>query len=87
MKQHFGELHDADDMYGAVKGRRYQVDWSLAPRVVRIRIDLLRAIKNKLPRGRYVVMATLYDRLGGHPLRWSQLQVTIEFTLVNCCTA
>ena len=73
LQEYFGDLEDADDLYGAVRGRRYKVDWSLAPRMVRIRVDMLRAVKNKLPRGRYVVMATLYDRLGGHPLRWSKL--------------
>lgn len=44
-----------------------------APRLCRIRVDMLRAVKNKLPRGRYAMMATIYDRLGGVPLRWSQL--------------
>jgi hypothetical protein len=79
LHEYFGTLEDADDKYGVVKGRHYRVDWAMAPRVIRIRIDMLRAIKNKLPRGRYVVMATLYDRLGGHPLRWCQLN-GIEWT-------
>ena len=34
------------------------------PRAVRIRVDLLRAVKNKLPVGKYVMLATVYDRLG-----------------------
>jgi hypothetical protein len=73
----FGALERADA--GAVgRGRRFKVDWSHAPRVVRLRFDLLRAVKNKLPRGRYVVMATLYDRLGGHPLRWSRLDTALD---------
>ena len=62
-----------------MKGRRYQIDWALCPRSVRISIDALRAVKNKIPKGRYVVLATLYDRIGGHPLRWSMLE-SIKWT-------
>lgn len=51
VKQYFGSISESDK-YGAVKGRRYQVDWSLCPRSVRIRFDALRALKNKVPKGR-----------------------------------
>jgi len=44
-----------------------------APRLIAIKIDCLRAIKNKVPGGFYVMLVTLYDRLGGHPLRWCRL--------------
>lgn len=44
-----------------------------APRLLTLKIDCLRAIKNKLPGGFYVVLVTIYDRLGGHPLRWCTL--------------
>lgn len=40
---------------------------------VQFRIHLLRAVKNKLPKGAYVMMLTQYDRLGGYPLTWSTL--------------
>lgn len=49
-----------------------QMDWDKAFRKVVIQVDYLRAIKNKLPAGKYIMMVTLYDRLGGHPLRWSK---------------
>jgi hypothetical protein len=57
----------------ALPTRRFQIDWSLAPRTVCIRLDCLRALKNKVPGGRYVMLVTLHDRLGGSPLRWSRL--------------
>ena len=30
-------------------------------------------IKDKLPAGRYVVLVSMYDRVGGHVMRWSSL--------------
>ena len=38
-----------------------------------MRIHHLRAVKNKLPKGAYVLMLTQYDRLGGQPLSWSKI--------------
>jgi hypothetical protein len=75
---------DEIDMYAAVRGRRYQVEWNLAPRVTRIKVDCVRAIKNKLPAGNYHVMITLYDRLGGQPMRWSEKKAGYTHT---GCTA
>jgi len=61
------------DLYAAVRSRRYSIDWVYEPRLVRIRIDWIRCIKNKLPLGHYQLMVTLYDRLGGDALRWSSV--------------
>lgn len=33
----------------------------------------LPGIKDKLPGGRYVVLVSMYDRIGGHVMRWSNL--------------
>ena len=33
----------------------------------------LSGIKDKLPGGRYVVLVSMYDRIGGHVMRWSNL--------------
>jgi hypothetical protein len=38
-----------------------------------MKIRNLRACKNKLPKGAYVLMLTQYDQLGGNPLIWSKL--------------
>lgn len=35
---------------------------------------VIRGVKDKLPHGRYVLMVSLYNRLGGHCLRWSKLR-------------
>mgnify|MGYP000111915606 CR=1 FL=1 len=34
---------------------------------------MLRAVKNKLPKGTYVLMLTQYDSVGGRPLSWSRI--------------
>uniref|UniRef100_K3X3D8 Uncharacterized protein n=1 Tax=Globisporangium ultimum (strain ATCC 200006 / CBS 805.95 / DAOM BR144) TaxID=431595 RepID=K3X3D8_GLOUD len=51
--------------------KRYRVEWQKIPVTLRIRAKMLKAVKDKLPRGHYVMVATLYDRLGGHALHWS----------------
>jgi hypothetical protein len=51
--------------------RRFEVQWTVAPQPVEMRVHVMRAVKNKLPKGSYVVMLTQYDRLGGRPLVWS----------------
>jgi hypothetical protein len=53
------------------EAKRYLVNWNRQPQPIEMRLQLCRAVKNKLPAGRYVVLLTQYDRLGGHPLTWS----------------
>jgi hypothetical protein len=78
----YGDLSESNikDVYGTIKSKQMTVSYLHAPRVVRIRIDWLRAVKNKLPRGHYAVMCSLYDRLGGHPLYWTKLRDDIGYT-------
>lgn len=38
-----------------------------------MRVHLLRAVKNKLPKGSYVIVLSQYDRLGGNPMTWSTI--------------
>ncbi|KAE8892390.1 hypothetical protein PF005_g12228 [Phytophthora fragariae] len=51
--------------------KRYRVEWARIPLTIRIRGRMLNAVKDKLPPGQYVMVATLYDRLGGHALHWT----------------
>lgn len=74
LSSYYGELETADDLYGSARARRFRIEWALAPRPIRIRIDLIRAVKNKLSAGRYVMLVTLHDRLGGVPLHFSALK-------------
>lgn len=51
--------------------RRFKAETQRVPIALQVRVKTLRAVKDKLPRGHYVLLTTLYDRLGGHALRWT----------------
>lgn len=55
--------------------KQIRVAWSHVPQPLKITVHQVRGVKDRLPRGRYVLLATLWDRLGGRPLRWSQMSV------------
>ncbi|EDO30431.1 predicted protein, partial [Nematostella vectensis] len=74
VKTMYGDLMLADGQYGGSKGRRWKVDWNRTPQPIQIKLKCLRGVKDKLPAGRYVLMVSLYDRLGGHVLKWSSLK-------------
>ncbi|OEH76387.1 ojoplano variant related protein [Cyclospora cayetanensis] len=48
-------------------------NWKLMPQALRIRLDLCRAVKDDIPRGHYVMMVSVWNRLGGHKLTWTYL--------------
>lgn len=73
LRSFYGEVQTADDLYGGARSRKYTVEWTGAPQPIRIRIDTIRAVKNKLAAGRYVVLVSLFDKLGGVALHWSGL--------------
>lgn len=70
----YGDLTLAQGMYGGNAGRKWRVDWRHAPQPIQVKVDCLRGVRDKLPRGQYSLMVSLYDRLGGHLLRWSKLR-------------
>lgn len=72
IKSLYGDLTFADDQYGGSKGRRWRVEWSKTPQPIQIKLKCVRGLRDKIPGGRYVVMVSLYDRLGGHVMRWSR---------------
>eukprot|EP01028_Stygiella_incarcerata_P006001 TRINITY_DN24702_c1_g1_i1.p1 TRINITY_DN24702_c1_g1~~TRINITY_DN24702_c1_g1_i1.p1 ORF type:complete len:1211 (+),score=372.92 TRINITY_DN24702_c1_g1_i1:122-3754(+) len=67
----FGEMED--DEFGGTEARRWRVDSKHTPQPIQIRLVVLRAVKDKLPRGKYVMLVSLYDRLGGVPMKFSNL--------------
>ncbi|RYG42690.1 hypothetical protein EON68_01515 [archaeon] len=68
VSEKYGEL-----VPGRAGTRMLRVEWHKLPQPVEFRISRLRAVKNKLSAGRYVLLVTLYDRLGGNPLRWKKI--------------
>lgn len=69
IRERFGHLLSGS----SVAARRYQVNWELLPRPVELRLHMIRAVKDRLPRGQYVVLLSMEDRLAGRPLRWSKI--------------
>lgn len=65
----YGDMERVD----AATARRFRVEWRGLPQPVQVNVEMMRAVKDKLPRGRYVLLVQLYDRLGGRPMRWSRL--------------
>eukprot|EP00002_Diphylleia_rotans_P009503 TRINITY_DN1981_c0_g1_i2.p1 TRINITY_DN1981_c0_g1~~TRINITY_DN1981_c0_g1_i2.p1 ORF type:complete len:724 (-),score=115.89 TRINITY_DN1981_c0_g1_i2:133-2304(-) len=70
----YGALAHEDSKFKGTVGHRWKVEWDLAPQPVQIRVEQIRGIRNKVPKGRYIVLVSLYDRLGGNPLRWSNIK-------------
>ena len=68
----YGDLERADGYYGAVRGRRWKVDWNRAPQPVQIRIQTLRGVRDKLPGTVHVYNSTAqrtYNVRVGDPMR------------------
>lgn len=69
VERYFGGLGPSQSLSFNTEGSVFKKAWSKVPTTIRISFDRLRAVKNKLPGGRYFVMATLFDRIAGHPLK------------------
>ena len=70
-----GRIHElyGQPMLGQrAAARRYAVDWNSKPRPIEVRVHMLRCVREKLPRGQYSMLMSMYDRLGGCPLQWSK---------------
>lgn len=69
IRETFGSISTSS----SVAARRYRVNWELLPKPVEVRIHMVRAVKDRLPRGRYVFLLSMQNRLSGRPLRWSKI--------------
>jgi hypothetical protein len=54
-----------------MQDRSYAVEWGRAPQPVAVHLRCCRAVKEKLPRGQYIVRIALFDRLAGRAMGWS----------------
>eukprot|EP00049_Salpingoeca_infusionum_P009417 m.156806 g.156806 ORF g.156806 m.156806 type:complete len:1082 (-) comp14331_c5_seq1:14823-18068(-) len=57
---------------GGATSRRYRIDWSYAPRPLTINVLGLRGLRDKAPKGRYCIVLSRFDRLGGNFMRLSR---------------
>eukprot|EP00042_Codosiga_hollandica_P055187 m.766769 g.766769 ORF g.766769 m.766769 type:complete len:1289 (-) comp59065_c0_seq41:1665-5531(-) len=70
----YGDLILAEGNYSGSNARRWKVNWDRAPQPLQIKLRGIRGVRDKLPRGQYIVVVSLYDRLGGRLMRWSRLK-------------
>lgn len=73
---------DVRDVYGEITldnpnaARKFHAEYNHLPQPVHIKLLMMRAVKERLQAGRYLWLLTMYDRLGGHPMKWTTLGYT-----------
>ncbi|CBJ31118.1 conserved unknown protein [Ectocarpus siliculosus] len=68
VREVFGELQPGE----TPGGRKFRVDWKGVPQPVEIRLHCIRAVRDRLPRGSYVMLSSMAERLGGRVMRWTK---------------
>lgn len=68
VREVFGELRPGE----TAGARRFRIDWRGVPQPVEIRLHCIRAVRDRLPRGSYVMLASMAERLGGRVMRWTK---------------
>jgi hypothetical protein len=69
IRERYGDISTA----GSSLTRLYSVQSTYAPQPVELRMHMLRAVRSKLSKGKYVLMLTQYESLGGKPIGWSKV--------------
>ena len=71
---YYDDLVTADGHYGRSRGHRWKVDWDRT-QTIQVKLTCSPEVKVKdIPGGRYVLIVSLYDRLGGHVMRGLNLK-------------
>ena len=52
------------NIFSVCEGGSEGPNWKIMPQTLRLRLDLCRAVKDSVPRGQYVMMASVWNRLG-----------------------
>jgi len=68
------DIEGNEFMFGGARNRQYRLEWNYTPQPVEVRINLARALKDKVASGRYVVVTSVWDRLSGTILEYSGVQ-------------
>lgn len=73
IKERFGDMLLSNSDSTTNLSRTYGVRSTYIPQPIEVNIHFLRAAKNKLIKGKYVIMLTQYESLGGEPIWWSKV--------------
>lgn len=52
--------------------KKLKVSSRSRPQIVKIRLQVARCLKDKLPKGRYAILCSILDRIGGSPLEFEE---------------
>ncbi|CAH2284309.1 Hypothetical predicted protein, partial [Pelobates cultripes] len=69
-----GNLTEMNNDSNGAAGLCWKIGWSAKPQPFQILFKCLRGVKDKIPKGHYVLKTSLLSRLGGHALHWSKVQ-------------
>ncbi|KAE8597890.1 hypothetical protein XENTR_v10016639 [Xenopus tropicalis] len=67
-----GTLSDVNNESNGAARLCWKLRWLDRPQPIQILFKCLRGVKDKVPKGHYVLKASLLSRLGGHTLHWSK---------------
>ncbi|XP_063309131.1 uncharacterized protein LOC134609385 [Pelobates fuscus] len=69
-----GNLTEMNNDSNGAAGLCWKIGWPAKPQPFQILFKCLRGVKDKIPKGHYVLKTSLLSRLGGHALHWSKVQ-------------
>ncbi|KAM5158239.1 uncharacterized protein ACMZJ9_009506 [Mantella aurantiaca] len=69
-----GNISKVNNESNGAAGLCWKVGWSDRPQPIQILLKCLRGVKDKIPKGHYVVKTSLLSRPGGHALQWSKVK-------------
>eukprot|EP01051_Picozoa_sp_SAG22_P013117 SAG22_NODE_1436_length_4421_cov_9.840583_2_plen_113_part_00 len=67
MDERYGRTVHYGKQYGGAERHLAEV-WAAEPQPISLKVRCARAVRDKVPRGRYAVHVSIYDRLGGYPI-------------------
>lgn len=73
VQTYYGNLAESEDLEEKLKGRHFELDWERAPQPLEIELHALRGIRDKIPKGYYVLRMSMFDQLQGQPMVWQNL--------------
>ncbi len=63
-----GTSHERHNLAGSQASASSSSSWTQSKQQIEVRIEVLRCVKDKLPKGRYSILCTVIDRVGGRML-------------------
>ncbi|XP_072269459.1 uncharacterized protein [Pyxicephalus adspersus] len=69
-----GNISKVNNESNGAAGLCWKGNWTDRPQPIQILLKCLRGVKDKIPKGHYVMKTSLLSRPGGHALQWSKVK-------------